>query len=358
MVKVSSISQYQRILENLSDAVLYFDQSKMLSYINSAGEILLGVSSRQVQGQSVDKIIQCVKGTLVKEIERALESGTSLVERNLELVSTGGQCVTVDCSITPIYEGNNPNAVLLELQQVDRHLQISKESQLILQQSALKILVKGLAHEIKNPLGGLRGAAQLLEQELEDDSLKEYTQIIIEEADRLKNLMDRMLGPNALPKNKKMNIHGVLERVRLVVQAEVSADVHISRDYDPSIPDVYADKDQLIQAFLNIVRNAAQAVGEKGEIKIKTRIDRKITIGSRQNRLVAKIDIIDNGPGVKKEMQEQIFYPMVTGRAEGTGLGLSISQSIINRYDGLIEYTREGGCTLFSVYLPLETGHG
>lgn len=358
MTEVNSISQYQRILDNLSDAVLYFDKSKRLSYLNSAGEILLGVSSRQVQGQTVDKIIHCLKGTLLKEIERALDSGISLVERNLELISAGGSCVTVDCSITPIYEGNSPNAVLLELQQVDRHLQISRESQLVLQQNASKVLVKGLAHEIKNPLGGLRGAAQLLEQELEDDSLKEYTQIIIEEADRLKNLMDRMLGPNALPKDKQLNIHGVLERVRLVVQAEISAGVQITRDYDPSIPDVYADKDQLIQAFLNIVRNAAQAVGKEGEIKIKTRIDRKITIGSRQNRLVAKIDIIDNGPGVGKEMQEQIFYPMVTGRAEGTGLGLSISQSIINRYDGLIEHTREGGYTVFSVYLPLETKHG
>ncbi len=354
---MSSTLQQQRILENLSDAVLCFDKSKVLSYINPAGEILLGVSSRQVQGQSVDKIIHCVKGTLIKEIERALESGVSLVERNLELVSAGEQCVTVDCSITPIYEGNRPNAILLELQHVDRHLQISRESQLIQQQTASKVLMKGLAHEIKNPLGGLRGAAQLLEQELEDDALKEYTQIIIEEADRLKNLMDRMLGPNALPKNKQLNIHGVLERVRLVVQAELPAGVQILRDYDPSIPDVYADKDQLIQAFLNIARNAAQAVGEQGEIKIRTRIGRKITIGSRQNRLVAKIDIIDNGPGVSEGMQEQVFYPMVTGRAEGTGLGLSISQSIINRYDGLIEYTREGGVTLFSVYLPLETGH-
>lgn len=355
---MSPISQYQRILENLSDAVLYFDKLKKLSYINSAGEILLGVSSRQVQGLPVDKIIHCVKGTLVKEIERALDGGSSLVERNLELVAMGGRCVTVDCSITSIYEGNNPNAILLELQQVDRHRQISRESQLLLQQNASKVLVKGLAHEIKNPLGGLRGAAQLLEQELEDDALKEYTKIIIEEADRLKNLMDRMLGPNALPKNKKMNIHGVLERVRLVVQAEASADIQIHRDYDPSIPDIFADKDQLIQAFLNIVRNAVQALGEAGEIIIRTRVARKITIGSRQNKLVAKIDIIDNGPGVSEEMREQIFYPMVTGRAEGTGLGLSISQSIINRYDGLIEYTREGGCSLFSVYLPLEAGHG
>jgi two-component system nitrogen regulation sensor histidine kinase GlnL len=357
MIEMSPISQRQRILENLSDAVLYFDRDKVLSFINPAGEILLGVSSRQVQGLPVDKIIRCVKGALKKEIERALGSGVSLVERNLELLSTGGSCVTVDCTITPIYEGDSPIAVLLELQHVDRHLQISRESQLIKQQTASKVLVKGLAHEIKNPLGGLRGAAQLLEQELDNDSLKEYTQVIIEEADRLKNLMDRMLGPNALPKNKQLNIHGVLERVRLVVQAEIPADIQLSRDYDPSIPDIYADKDQLIQAFLNIVRNAVQAVGEHGKIKIKTRIGRKITIGNKQNRLVAKIDIIDNGPGVSKEMREQIFYPMVTGRAEGTGLGLSISQSIINRYDGLIEYSREGDWTLFSVYLPLETVH-
>ncbi len=355
---MSSISQYQRILESLSDAVLYFDRSRTLLYINPAGETLLGVSCRQVQGQLADKIIRCVKGSLVQEIERALVSGRPLVERNVELLSTHGDCVTVDCSITPLYEGERPDAVLLELQQVDRHLQISRESQLIKQQNISKILVRGLAHEIKNPLGGLRGAAQLLEQELEDEGLKEYTQVIIEEADRLKNLMDRMLGPNTPPKNKSLNIHGVLERVRQVVQAEVASGVQIIRDYDPSIPDVYADKDQLIQAFLNVVRNAVQAVGDKGEIHLKTRVSRKITIGNKQNRLVARIDIIDNGSGVSEEMQEQIFYPMVTGRAEGTGLGLSISQSIINRYDGLIEYTREGEQTLFSIYLPLESGRG
>jgi two-component system nitrogen regulation sensor histidine kinase GlnL len=228
------------------------------------------------------------------------------------------------------------------------------EEQLISQQNAARMLLRGLAHEIKNPLGGLRGAAQLLDHELPSEELREYTKIIMEESDRLQSLVDRMLAPNKPAQKSKLNIHRVLERVRQLVQVEAPSGVSLERDYDPSIPLVYGDNDQLIQAILNIVRNASQAIGQTGRILIRTRIHRQINIGYRQNRLAVKIEIIDDGPGIKPELQGQIFYPMVSGRAEGTGLGLSIAQTLINQHAGLVECTSEPGNTIFTVYLPLE----
>ncbi len=216
------------------------------------------------------------------------------------------------------------------------------------------MLVRGLAHEIKNPLGGLRGAAQLLDLELHDPELKEYTQIIIAESDRLQGLMDKMLGPNKLPNKSMLNIHEVLERVRQLVQAEYSGNLTINNDYDPSIPDIYADKDQLIQAILNIARNAMQAMEGKGEIMFKTRIHRQLNVGRKRYKLAVKCDIINNGPGIDADMMSQIFYPMITGRAEGTGLGLSIAQALINQHNGLIECNSEPGNTVFSIFLPME----
>jgi two-component system nitrogen regulation sensor histidine kinase GlnL len=247
--------------------------------------------------------------------------------------------------------------ILVEFQQVDNHLRISKEEQLVTQQNTARLLVRGLAHEIKNPLGGLRGAAQLLDLELHDPELKEYTQIIIDESDRLQGLLDKMLGPNKLPNKKSLNIHEVLERVRQLVQAESSGSLLIKSDYDPSIPDIYADKDQLIQAILNIARNAVQALNGKGNIIFKTRIHRQMNIGRKRYKLAVKCDIIDNGPGVDPAMMSQIFYPMITGRAEGTGLGLSIAQALINQHSGLIECNSEPGKTVFSISLPMETGN-
>jgi len=215
-----------------------------------------------------------------------------------------------------------------------------------------------LAHEIKNPLGGLRGAAQLLDLELDDPDLKEYTQIIIDESDRLQGLMDKMLGPNKLPDKKALNIHEVLERVRQLVQAESSGNLIIKHDYDPSIPDIHGDKDQLIQAILNIARNAVQAMDGKGNIIFKTRIHRQMSIGRKRYKLAVKCDIIDNGPGIDADMISKIFYPMITGRAEGTGLGLSIAQALINQHNGLIECNSETGNTVFSIFLPVETDNG
>jgi two-component system nitrogen regulation sensor histidine kinase GlnL len=245
--------------------------------------------------------------------------------------------------------------LLVELTPLDRQLRISREENLLAQQSVSRALTRNLAHEIKNPLGGLRGAAQLLERELADPALKEYTSIIIGEADRLQNLVDRMLGPNSIPRKREINVHQVVERVRQLVAAEVPSRVRLIRDYDPSIPPLVGDPDQLIQAVLNIVRNAMQAVGKEGDITLRTRTLRQFTIGHVRHKLVIKIDIVDTGPGIPAEIMEQIFYPMVSGRPGGTGLGLSIAQTIISQHGGLIECTSEPGNTCFSLLLPPQT---
>ncbi|HCB40980.1 MAG TPA: PAS domain-containing sensor histidine kinase, partial [Gammaproteobacteria bacterium] len=246
-----------------------------------------------------------------------------------------------------------------ELRPLDRLMRISREDNLINAHHATRALVRGVAHEVKNPLGGIRGAAQLLARELPDDSLREYTDIIIAEVDRLRNLVDQMLGPRKLPKWAQINIHEILERVRSVLTAETGDPVVIERDYDPSLPEMCGDKDQLIQAILNIVRNAKQALMDDEEQKnptviLRTRALRQFTIGHTRHRLILLVEIEDNGPGISQEMQETMFYPMISGRASGTGLGLSISQSIINQHHGLVECESSPGKTTFRLLLPLE----
>lgn len=345
----------RRILENLSTAVLLFDQHLRLLYINPAGEMLLAVSARQQLGQPAEQLVNCSGGEIARDLKSALTSGQPFSEREVVLPRPDGHEITVDCTISPIQESGNEPEVLVELQQVDRQLRISREEQLIIQGQAVREVVRGLAHEIKNPLGGLRGAAQLLERELPDDALDEYTHIIIDEADRLQSLVNRMLGPNKLPVHAEVNIHQVLERVRQLVAAEEGEGVLFKADYDPSIPPLQqADSDQLIQAFLNIVRNAARAIDHQGRILLRTRVLRQFTIGMQRHPLVVRTDVEDNGPGIPPELQPSIFFPMVSAAEGGSGLGLSIAQTLINQHKGLIECTSRPGQTVFSVLLPLE----
>lgn len=343
---------HKKILAHLNEAILLFNQQLILTYINTAGEILLADSAKHLLGLSAHTLFKS-SDSLLLDLQQCLQKNEPLVDRELNF-SYLKQSMTVNFSATPLLEKGILNEILVELQQVDRHIRISKEEQLLAQQNTSRMLVKGLAHEIKNPLGGIRGAAQLLDFELHNPELKEYTQIIIQESDRLKSLMDKMLGPNKPSKKDTLNIHEVLERVRQLVNIEKGNNITIITDYDPSIPDLKADKNQLIQAVLNIVQNAVQAMQQGGKITMKTRIQRHMTIGRKRYKLSAKIDISDNGPGISDELMSQIFYPMITGRAEGTGLGLSIAQSLINQHNGLIECESAPKNTTFSIYLPLE----
>ncbi len=347
----------EKILDHLNESILLFNQQLELEYINSAGEELFADSSRHLIGLSAQNLFKSSEPDFIQDIKLCLTTGEPLVDRNLNFHHLK-KSLTLNLSTTPLFDGQQISSVLVELSQVDRHLQISKEEYLLAQQEAARMLVRGLAHEIKNPLGGLRGAAQLLDGELSNPELKEYTQIIIAESDRLQALMNKMLGPNMHPNKIPINIHEVLERVRQLVIAETSDSILITRDFDPSIPLIKADKNQLIQAILNIVRNAIQALENKGEIILTTRIRRQMTIRRKLYKLAIHIDITDNGPGIAPDMIGQVFYPMITGRPEGTGLGLSITQSLINMHNGIIECQSEAGKTVFSIFLPLENCNG
>lgn len=345
---------FKRILDHLTTAILLFDSDLTLIYINTAGEIILADSARHLVGHNAHQLFKSFNPALLGNLQQCLSMVEPLID-HATIFNRLGQSVTINLCATPLLQAEQVHEVLVELQQIDSQLRISKDEQLLTQQNTARLLIRGLAHEIKNPLGGLRGAAQLLDLELHSPDLKEYTQIIIAESDRLQSLVDKMLGPNRLPHKTVLNIHEVLERVRNVVQAESVGNLSIECDYDPSIPDIHADKDQLIQAFLNITRNAVQATDGKGHIIIKSRIQRHINIGRKRYRLTVKCDIIDDGPGIDAEMLKQIFYPMVTGRADGTGLGLSIAQALIGQHNGLIECSSEPGHTVFSIFLPVGT---
>lgn len=345
----------RHILDSLVSAILLLDRDLRVTYANNSAEMMLALSTRHMYGMHITEIFEPTEGSLQNYLQQAGELNQPITERELRLDLPDGRGILVDCTIIPLHEQEAGAGVLIEIQQVDRHLKISREESLLHQQQATQDLVRGLAHEIKNPLGGLRGAAQLLEAELDEKELKEYTQIIIEEADRLQALVNRMIGPNRLPDYTNLNIHQVLERVRSLVRAETGGSVMLVRDYDPSIPDIRGDSDQLIQSFLNIVRNATRAVpAEDGRVILRTRIQRSFTIGNTRHRLVVQVDIEDNGPGIPDEIREKIFFPMVTSGTGGMGLGLSIAQSLISRHNGLIECDSRPGKTVFTVYLPVE----
>jgi two-component system nitrogen regulation sensor histidine kinase GlnL len=252
----------------------------------------------------------------------------------------------------------DPVRLILEFHQIDKQLKIAREERMLLQQQANRELLRNLAHEIKNPLGGLRGAAQLLELELPKPELKEYTQVIIKEADRLQSLMDRMLTPHRLPQYRLISIHEVLERVRSLLLAEHPQGITIRRDYDTSLPDISADQEQLIQVMLNIARNAAQAMHGQGEITLRTRVARQVTLAKKRYRLALMIQIIDNGPGIPENIREKIFYPLVSGREGGSGLGLTLAQTFVAQHHGSVECDSKPGRTCFTILLPVtETSH-
>ena len=345
------------ILENLNTAVMLFNSELRLTYINPAGEMMLAVSARHVLQHHASELVPCPDHHVQERLQEALRSRRPFTDREINMVLGDGRTITVNCTALPLHHFGAEVELLVELTQVDRQLRITREEQLLAQHQSTQALIRGLAHEIKNPLGGLRGAAQLLDQELPDKGLREYTRIIIDEADRLQNLMNRMLGPIRPPRRTEVNIHDVLEHVRGLLLAESPAGPTISRDYDPSIPELLADSDRLIQAFLNLARNGAEAAGESGNLIFQTRVLRQFTIGNKRHRLVLRVSIEDSGPGIPDELRDRIFFPMVTGTRGGTGLGLPIAQDLINRHKGLIECDSQPGKTRFLVYLPLEHAH-
>jgi len=353
---MADLAFHLQLVNNLETAVLLLDQDLNVQYLNASAEALMQVSGRRCIGEHIENVF--IDGKDQTGFIKSLTEGNPYTKREAELVLPVKQKIIVDYSVNPI-NVDNKASLLIEVHPRDRLIRISREEELISNQAATQSLVRGMAHEIKNPLGGIRGSAQLLARMLKDEDLKEFTDIIIDEVDRLKNLVDRMLGPNKLPERDPTNIHEVLERVYSLISVEADGAIIVQRDYDPSIPELAADKEQLIQVVLNIVRNAMQAMlgnpeqAQPATIVLRTRSVRQFTIGHTRHRLVLHISIVDNGPGIPEDIRESLFYPMISGRAEGTGLGLSIAQSIVSQHQGIIECESEPGRTQFSIFIPL-----
>jgi two-component system nitrogen regulation sensor histidine kinase GlnL len=343
----------ERALEWLATAVLLEDDARRVVYANPAAENLFELSRRAFAGHRVGELFDPCPA-LETAIDRALASGASYTEQELTLVPHGRPALHLACTVSPLDAG--PARLLLEFRHIDQQLRIAREERLLEQQQANRELIRSLAHEIKNPLGGIRGAAQLLERELDRPALAEYTQVIIAEADRLRALVNRLLAPHRAPAYRRINVHEVLVRVKGIVQAEFPA-LPIACDFDSSLPELDADHEQLMQAALNIVRNAAQALAGAAlptpEIRLVTRVARSVTLAKRRHRLAIAIAVEDNGPGVPEAIRDRIFFPLVSGREGGSGLGLTIAQTLIAQHGGTIECHSAAGHTVFSVLLPL-----
>jgi two-component system nitrogen regulation sensor histidine kinase GlnL len=343
-----------QLLDGLATCVVWLDADGAVLHLNEPAEDLFATGRNQAAGRAMRDLL---KGNHELEgvISRARAAGAQYSRR--ELPFEAGPAAPqrfVDVTVTPFDCPGHPGGAIVEFADVTQHQRILRENALITQLGGSRAMVRQLAHEIKNPLGGLRGAAQLLERQLRDPALHEYTTVIIAEADRLAALVDALLGPGQPPRKEPVNLHEIVQHVGHLLAAEAPTGVQIERDYDPSLPRLRLDRNQFIQALLNLGRNANQAVGERGRVVLRTRALTNASIGSRRYRLVASIQVEDNGPGVPDEIRDTVFYPLITGRPGGTGLGLAVAQDLIGRHDGLIEFASRPGRTVFTILLPFE----
>ena len=345
-------------LDLLTTAVILVDNADVLCHMNPAAENLLELSRSHVVGLGIAEVF-ADHDVLAASLKYARTHNCSFSEHDLMIAVSGRPRMHFTCTVTPIERNSafDIDGCLVEFRQIEQQLRIAREERVLDQSAANRELMRNLAHEIKNPLGGIRGAAQLLERELENPALHEYTQVIMKEADRLQSLMSRLLAPHRIARPTPVNIHEVLERVRMVLLAEFQKEIMISRDYDVSLPLIYGDTEQLIQAVLNVARNAAQSltegVVERGEITLKTRAARQVTLARKRYRHAIEVSVIDNGPGIPPEIGERVFYPLVTGRAEGSGLGLTIAQDFVSQHNGTLTFESALGCTCFTLLLPV-----
>jgi two-component system, NtrC family, nitrogen regulation sensor histidine kinase GlnL len=355
----SAISHFDPtdLLDALSTGIIMLDAQLCPIYANVAAQDLLAFSLNKARGRPFGDFLHD-SNALISILRRSIDTGESFADRELAVRPAGAprDLRTLDVTITPLEGQLTGTHLLLELADTTQRKRISRDNDLLARLDGSRLMIKQLAHEIKNPLGGLRGAAQLLERELQQASLKEYTQVIIGEADRLAALVDSMAGPNRLPHRANINVHEICEHVYHLLRAEARPGILVDRDYDPSLPDALLDRNQMIQALLNVARNALQAVAQEpagGKVLFRTRALSNVSIGSARHRLVASLQIEDNGSGVPDGLRSSIFYPLVTGRANGSGLGLAVAQELVTRNGGLIEFESEPGRTIFTLLLPL-----
>jgi two-component system nitrogen regulation sensor histidine kinase GlnL len=345
-----------RGLEMLSTAVLVVAFDGRLVWANQAAEAVFEASRRMLVRHPVVRLF--TEETLVAQlVADARADAYGQRRQTLTARRANHEAVAVHAVATVLYSDDTP--LLLELSEVEQQLKVERGERQHDLTEANRRLLRNLAHEIKNPLGGIRGAAQLLESELGSPDQREYTRVIISEADRLQALVDRVLAPHRAPRVvASVNVHEVCERVRSVILAEFPRGLAIARDYDASAPDISGDKEQLIQALLNIVHNAAQALEERiaigdARIELRTRVARRVSIARRHFKLALELRVIDNGPGIAEDIRDRIFHPLVSGREGGSGLGLTLAQAYVQQNEGAIEFDSRPGRTEFSILLPL-----
>jgi two-component system nitrogen regulation sensor histidine kinase GlnL len=338
-------------LDLLATAAIALDDGLRIIYLNPAAETLFALSRRSVSGQSFPELFADGQ-PFGEKLSQALADTRGFVDQDLILTRAAHEPLHLNCVVTPVEVG--AAALLIEFRHIEQQLRIERETQRLTQHEANRELIRNLVHEIKNPLGGIRGSAQLLERELDRPDLREYTQVIIKEADRLQVLMDRLLTPHRRPHIGPVNIHEVCERVRTLILAEFPDGIRIKRDYDTSLPDLRGDREQLIQAVLNVARNAAQAMSGHGEIELRTRVARQVTLAKTRHKLALELQVVDNGPGIPAAIHDRIFYPLVSGREGGTGLGLTLAQTFVQHHHGVIEVESQPGRTCFRIMLPLD----
>jgi two-component system, NtrC family, nitrogen regulation sensor histidine kinase GlnL len=333
-------------LDLLATAVVALDDGFIVRYANPAAENLFATGAKSLIGQPFLALFS-ERAELEHSLDEARITHWDYSAQNVTFSRPGREPLPLSCIVTRIDTAGL--ALLAELRPIEQQLRQAREERLVSGQQSNRELIRNLAHEIKNPLGGLRGSAQLLERELDKPELREYTQVIIKEADRLQGLMDRMLTPHRPPRIEPVSIHEVLERARSLVRAEFGVEIY--RDYDPSLPEVMGDREQLIQAVLNIARNSAQAGGQT--ITFRTRSVRQQTILRQRYKLALELQVIDDGPGVPEEIHDRIFNPLVSGREGGSGLGLSLTQTFVQYHQGVVEFESRPGRTIFRILLPL-----
>ena len=349
-IKIDTVINFD-ILDNLRTAILILDENLSYVYVNNAAEDLLGSASTL---KKIDEL-KCSDVNLLSYITNVKSDDQSIMLRDLKFKNFDRIEKICDCIISS-YFISNKQYILLEFNETGRLYNISNDQNLIDQQKATREMVKGLSHEIKNPLGGIMGAAQLLDRSLTDDSQTKFTKIIKKESERLLKLINAMSSPSSSNNRELINIHEITEHViELFKYDEINSKILFVKDYDPSIPQLNLDKNQIIQSLINIIRNAVQAVNQDGKITIRTRPILKFTIGNNKHDLVVKLDVIDNGVGIPEDKLKEIFYPMVTTKNDGMGLGLTIAQSIIIQNNGLIECNSKNNETTFSIILPWDT---
>ena len=343
-------------LDWLTTAVLQVNRQGQIVYANAAAEHLLETAKRVLWGMQVDSLFYNRAQTR-KMMEDVWCHVCSHSRQLLDLKRVGR--MPLQLHVTMSVPEEQADRLIVELREVEQQLRVDRESRMMDQTHANRELIRNLAHEIKNPLGGIRGAAQLLEGEFESPDLREYTQVIIKESDRLQTLVDRLLAPHRKPHVPSLiSVHEVCERVRSLILAEHPKGLSIVRDYDTSIPEFFADFEQLIQVVLNIVRNATEALASQitqsdAKIILCTRVVRQVTLHRKRHRLALDLRISDNGPGIPPDIRERIFFPLVSGREGGSGLGLTLAQTFVQQHGGTIECDSQPGRTVFRIVLPM-----